>query len=207
MDTSLVNFPEDPIRNLDLEAKGRKTAAEACVVTVAIFADLNQWGERFGGDGGRRVNWKRSVLCMALHFHFKGVLVALVHPQKSTVGLLDFWDPTVEMCFELWISQWDIPDLILLSWCHIRRSISLLWLVENDAVGSVSLPRNKIFNMMLPNHCTTSGLIASHLSWRYLRPKESKTVGLSWFAIFLWHFFIEAALIYNYKFALTKWRL
>lgn len=36
MDTSLFNLPEEPVRNLDFEAHGRKTAAEACVVTVAI---------------------------------------------------------------------------------------------------------------------------------------------------------------------------
>ena len=33
------------MRNLDLEAHGRKTAAEAWVVTVAIFSDLNSGGE------------------------------------------------------------------------------------------------------------------------------------------------------------------
>ena len=33
---TLPNFPEDPLRNLDFEVHGRKTASEACVVTVAI---------------------------------------------------------------------------------------------------------------------------------------------------------------------------
>lgn len=37
--TSLFNLPEDPVRNLDLDAHGRNTAAEACVVTVAMFPD------------------------------------------------------------------------------------------------------------------------------------------------------------------------
>ena len=36
IDTSLFNLPEEPVRNLDFEVHGRKTAAEACVVTVAI---------------------------------------------------------------------------------------------------------------------------------------------------------------------------
>jgi len=46
MDNSLVNLPEDPVRNLDFEAHGRKRAAEACVVTVAMSTGLNQsnWG-------------------------------------------------------------------------------------------------------------------------------------------------------------------
>jgi hypothetical protein len=42
MDNSLFNLPEDPERNLDFEVHGRKMAAEACVVTVAIFSDLKQ---------------------------------------------------------------------------------------------------------------------------------------------------------------------
>lgn len=37
-DISLFNLPEEPLRNLDLDAHGRNTAAEACVVTVAIVA-------------------------------------------------------------------------------------------------------------------------------------------------------------------------
>nr|GMC48350.1 hypothetical protein Iba_chr01aCG19900 [Ipomoea batatas] len=37
-ETSLFSLPDDPVRNLVLEAHGRKTAAEACV-TVAIFSD------------------------------------------------------------------------------------------------------------------------------------------------------------------------
>lgn len=37
-DKALLNFPEDPERNLDLEAHGRKTVLEAWVVTVAIFS-------------------------------------------------------------------------------------------------------------------------------------------------------------------------
>lgn len=40
-DKSLLSLPEDPVRNLDFEAHGRKTAAEACVVTVAISPGLN----------------------------------------------------------------------------------------------------------------------------------------------------------------------
>lgn len=36
-ETSLFNLPDDPVRNLVLVAHGRKMAAEACVVTVAIF--------------------------------------------------------------------------------------------------------------------------------------------------------------------------
>lgn len=39
--TSLFNLPEDPVRNLGLEAHGRNTAAEACVVTVAMFPDVS----------------------------------------------------------------------------------------------------------------------------------------------------------------------
>lgn len=35
--------------------------------------------------------------------------------------------------------------LILLSWCHIHRSISLLWLVENDTVGSFFLANETRF--------------------------------------------------------------
>lgn len=53
MDKSLFNLPEDPVRNLDFEAHGRKTAAEACVVTVAIFPGL-------------KIGWNRtkfSVTC------------------------------------------------------------------------------------------------------------------------------------------------
>jgi hypothetical protein len=42
MDKSLLNLPEDPERNLDFEAHGRKRAAVGCVVTVAILTDLNQ---------------------------------------------------------------------------------------------------------------------------------------------------------------------
>lgn len=40
MANSLCNLPEDPVMNLDFEAHGRKTEAEACVVTVAMFSDL-----------------------------------------------------------------------------------------------------------------------------------------------------------------------
>lgn len=41
MDNSLVNLPEDPVRNLDFEAHGRKRVAEACVVTVAMSTGLS----------------------------------------------------------------------------------------------------------------------------------------------------------------------
>jgi len=35
--TSRFSLPEDPVRNLDFEAHGRKMAAEAWVVTVAML--------------------------------------------------------------------------------------------------------------------------------------------------------------------------
>lgn len=35
-DNSRWSLLEDPVRNLDFEAHGRKTATEACVVTVAM---------------------------------------------------------------------------------------------------------------------------------------------------------------------------
>lgn len=52
-DTSLFNLvEEDPVRNLDFELMhGLKTAAEACVVTVAIFSHLN-FGQENGISGG-----------------------------------------------------------------------------------------------------------------------------------------------------------
>jgi len=52
-DTSLFNLvEEDPVRNLDFELMhGLKTAADACVVTVAIFSHLN-FGQENGNSGG-----------------------------------------------------------------------------------------------------------------------------------------------------------
>lgn len=38
--TSRFSLPEDPVRNLDFEAHGRKMAAEAWVVTVAMLMTL-----------------------------------------------------------------------------------------------------------------------------------------------------------------------
>lgn len=59
-ETSLFSLPDDPVRNLVLEAHGRKTAAEACV-TVAIFSD----GMMRNSDGFFSLI-QMSVLCMHL---------------------------------------------------------------------------------------------------------------------------------------------
>ncbi|KHL91181.1 hypothetical protein QW71_36150 [Paenibacillus sp. IHB B 3415] len=46
---SLLSLPEEPVRNWDLAARGRKTAVDACAVMVAIFTDLNSGEERERG--------------------------------------------------------------------------------------------------------------------------------------------------------------
>lgn len=69
IETSLFNFPDDPVRNLVFEAHGRKAAMEACVVTAAIVSELN-FGE--GKDTRKKVVivglTRICVLCVHLYF-------------------------------------------------------------------------------------------------------------------------------------------
>lgn len=84
-DSSLPSLPEDPVRNLDLDAHGRKTAAEAWVVTVAIFPDLIEFRGR-DVVCMTRVRWGLDECFVhAFVFHLSAGYVVLV-------GLGDFWE-------------------------------------------------------------------------------------------------------------------
>lgn len=84
-ETSLVSLPEEPLRNRDFDAHGRKTASDACVVTVDISLiwipktemDLRQG---YCSSSGEYTSCCCDCMCLCFLFvfHFRDLLVVRI---------------------------------------------------------------------------------------------------------------------------------